>query len=187
VEHVNEQLRRDFTELFQQHYPRVLGFLLRRLGELSSAEDCAAETFAIAWSKSSSELVSPAWLFVTARQVMNNRIRQHLRSNQLHQRIASELASGSQPYFVPPPDTVDPATEQLLAALDQLKADQRELVIAHYWDGLTARELAEMADCSIRAIWMRLHRARRALADQLHTEPPHSTVTTHLTKEESCV
>jgi len=38
-----------FRRLFQRYYPRVHGFLLRRLGDATSAEDTTVETFAELW------------------------------------------------------------------------------------------------------------------------------------------
>lgn len=38
-----------FRRLFQRYYPRVFAFILRRLGESTSAEDTTVETFAELW------------------------------------------------------------------------------------------------------------------------------------------
>jgi RNA polymerase sigma-70 factor (ECF subfamily) len=38
-----------FRKLFQRYYPRVYAFVLRRLGESTSAEDTTVETFAELW------------------------------------------------------------------------------------------------------------------------------------------
>jgi len=59
----------------------------------------------------------------------------------------------------------------LLAALAQLSADDREILLLTGWDGLDAAGVAEVLDCSAQAARARLSRARRRLAEQLNERP----------------
>lgn len=62
---------------------------------------------------------------------------------------------------------IDEARGRLLVALDRLPSEQRELLMAYYWDELKGADCAALAGCSVGAVWVRLHRARAALRLEL--------------------
>ena len=95
------------------------------------------------------------WSFGVARRCMANQRRKGARREALEQRIASNPLA---------PATSD---EQLDAALAQLNPDQRELLRLWAWDGLAPREIAVVLGISANAASIRLHRAKRELADLL--------------------
>jgi len=161
-----------FIALYERHYPRVLGYAQRRVGDRARAEDIAADTFRIAWEHTRKDgPPSPGWLFVTARNVMSNERRAALRLTELGRKLAVEARIESGPGSSPGPGS-DPGTprERFYAALDALTADQRELLMAHYWDGLSTAECGALLGCSGGAVRVRLHRARAALRRQLESQ-----------------
>jgi RNA polymerase sigma-70 factor (ECF subfamily) len=149
-----------FTALFNKHYPRVVAFARRRTGNLSAAEDIAAEVFRITWERG--ELASTGWLFVTARNLLRNHYRAETRLAELHQRLRLERG-------VEPVGSIG-ESNAVLDAMDQLPTLQRELLLAHYWDQLSGAECAVLLDCSVGSVWVRLHRARTALRRILEKE-----------------
>lgn len=65
-----------FDACFRAHYPEVLAYAQRRVGERGMAEDVAAQTFAVAWRRLSVLPGDPLpWLFGVARQVIRNETR----------------------------------------------------------------------------------------------------------------
>jgi RNA polymerase sigma-70 factor (ECF subfamily) len=62
---------------------------------------------------------------------------------------------------------VVPADAELIAALDALSADDRELVRLWAWEQLAPRELAVVLGISANAASIRLHRATQRLAQRL--------------------
>jgi RNA polymerase sigma-70 factor (ECF subfamily) len=69
--------------------------------------------------------------------------------------------------------------QDVLAALKQLRRDDQEILRLAAWEGLTNAELAVALGCSENAATIRLHRARKRLAEQLAKEEPaagHSVV-----------
>ncbi|MCL2788162.1 MAG: RNA polymerase sigma factor [Micrococcales bacterium] len=160
-----------FAAMYRETYPRVLGYLLRRTGSVAEAEDLASETFAIAWKAAHDDVPHPGWVFVTARNVLANHRRAAVRVSELQMRAEGELRTGRLPGFAVPREPVNAETQRLLAAMDLLPEAQRELLVAHYWDGLTGAECAQLAGCSPAATWIRLHRARRALAELFLQHP----------------
>ncbi|MDR1824814.1 MAG: sigma-70 family RNA polymerase sigma factor [Bifidobacteriaceae bacterium] len=147
-----------FVELYTRQYPRVVGYAQRRTADRARAEDIAAEAFRIAWEHTRTVGVpNAAWLFVTARNVLANDSRAELRLAELGRKLAVEAA------LRPSGWEWDQAGERFYTALDALADDQRELLMAHYWDGLSTAECAALLGCSAGAVRVRLHRARAAL------------------------
>jgi len=144
-----------FTDLYREHYGRVLRFVGRRVGLGGDAEDATAEVFRIAWTEvcRGSDKVTLAWLFATAHNVLRNRYRSVQRAGRLHEAMADDIRTQQ---------GTDPAQESVRAAIDMLREGEREILILRYWDGLDGREMAEVLNVSTSTVWVRLHRARRA-------------------------
>ena len=162
-----------FSAWYAQECPRVFGYLLRRTGAPAVAEDLAAEVFTIAWMRADGGVPRPGWAFVTARNLLLNQRRADDRFADLHRELQDQIRSGAVPGFVAPPDQDDPSTATLMEAVGLLREDQRELLIAHYWDGLSNTECALLFTCSAAAVRVRLHRARSALATLCRTLNTH--------------
>ena len=149
-----------FTELWHAEAPHVLAFASRHVGA-EAAHDVVAETFMIAWRRWG-ELPTPpiAWLLVTARKVMQNRVRASRRNRALEQRIA--LLDGVASYAADSADTVLTRREALerLALLDD---QHREALLLVSWDGLTNDQAAAVLGIKPATFRRRLSRARAAL------------------------
>ena len=154
------RVRTQFVAVYTRDYPRLLAFVLRRTGDRGVAEDLTAEVFRIAWERIDTGAPTSAWLFVTARNLTMAHHRATRRSAAARQRL---IDAG------PVNADGDPGrrSEQVAAALDALPAEQRELLMARYWDELSGAECAAIAGCSVGAMWVRLHRARAALRIEL--------------------
>ncbi|MGR3933796.1 RNA polymerase sigma factor [Streptomyces sp. BRA346] len=142
-----------FTALYVRDHPRVCAFVHRRSGDRGAAEELTAEVFRIAWERmKAGEEVGTGWLFVTARNLLSNHYRSLARLTELHRTIADALGRA-------PASGRDNA---VLDALDRLPSAHREVLLLSYWDGLSAAEAGEVLGCSTSAVWVRLHRARKA-------------------------
>lgn len=145
-----------FTKVYVREYPRVHAFARRRTGDPGAAEDITAEVFRIAWEHVvRGGEATPGWLFVTARNVLGNHYRSHARLTELHGRIGAELDRA--------PASAE--TSAVLEALDRLPDRHREVLLLSYWDGLAAAEIGGLLDCGTSAVWVRLHRARKAFRE----------------------
>ena len=56
----------------------------------------------------------------------------------------------------------------LLTALSGLPEEVQTVIVLHYWEGLLAREIAEVLGVATSTITTRLARARKALGDRIH-------------------
>lgn len=142
-----------FTDLYRASHRRVLRFVARRVGADSEAEDLTAEVFQIAWGKTvQGAVLSPAWLFVTARHVLSNHHRSVQRGESAYRRFAVS-GPGDDPSVV--------AADLVAEVLEQLPVAQRDVLVYRYWDELSTSEIAALTGLSASAVWVRLHRARQ--------------------------
>ncbi|GAB3883824.1 RNA polymerase sigma factor [Microbispora bryophytorum] len=156
-----------FTDLYDQHYRNVLGYALLR-AEPALAEDVASETFLVAWRRWDDIPEPPLpWLLGVTRNLLRNQRVKRLRSDELVTRLAqlSTFADG---------DVAERVADrqEALAVLAGLREQDIEAVVLASWYGLTPAQAAEVAGCSARTYNVRLHRARRRLANALRPHPP---------------
>lgn len=157
---VSPAARARFVTLYAREYPRIVAYARRRTGDLQSAEDVAAEVFRIAWEQLASGVPSTGWLFVTARNRLHTHHWQAQRTARLRLKLEREREREADPLHGKP-------AERMLEALERLPVEQRELLMAHYWDDLSGADCAALVGCSVGAVWVRLHRARAALRHQI--------------------
>ncbi|MCJ7724837.1 MAG: sigma-70 family RNA polymerase sigma factor [Acidimicrobiia bacterium] len=145
-----------FRAMFAQYHPAIYGYAARRVGRVD-ANDVAAETFTIAWRRIRRVPNEPAtlpWLYGVARNVVANLDRSRRRSERL---VAKQAAyAGSESAVETVPDVV--------AALDRLQDDDKEILLLAAWEGLSPAEIGKAIGCSSNAAAVRLHRARGRLA-----------------------
>lgn len=136
-------------DLFRAHWPLVVGYLARRTGNTTLAEELAQETFYratrafLGWRGGS----PVAWLLAIARNVLVDEVRRGQRLVPLNEKLAEDA----------PGRETTMAVEEALA---RLPPSQRRLLELVYVDGYTHAEIAAMAGTSPGAIKTALWRAR---------------------------
>ena len=152
-----------FDAAFRRHHARVLAYALRRAPSESDAEDAVAETFAAAWRRVD-RLPDPdvalPWLLAIARRVLANQRRGAARRWRLDQRLRGQPRAPGQTHAAETP---------ALEALARLGPDDQELLRLLAWDALSQAEAGVVLGISANAVAIRLHRARRRFADELHS------------------
>ncbi|MFJ3145706.1 RNA polymerase sigma factor [Streptomyces halstedii] len=96
--------------------------------------------------------ITAGWLYTTARNLLSNHYRATARLGELHRRVADDSYRS----------TSSEEQHAVLDVLDRLSAPHREVLLLSYWDGLSAAEVGEVLGCTGPAVWVRLHRARKA-------------------------
>ena len=153
-----------FRVLFEDHYPRLLAYSLRRTRSEADAHDVVAETFAVAWRRFDdlpSEDRWLPWLYGVARRVLANQRRGVARQAQVAGRLASEGSVGG--YRAEQSQASDLVQEQMA----QLRPDDQELLRLAAWEELPHEEIAAVFGISVNAVGIRLHRARSRLGRRL--------------------
>lgn len=148
-----------FEHLYRAMLPTVYRYATARLGR-SEGEDVTSEVFhaaAIAFVDGRREQVTDAWLMAVARNRVIDRWRKAERRSALahlvHRRQDEQVAF--------PEDWTSTTTrERVLDALDSMTSRHRGLLVAHYVDGIPAKELAEYLGTTASAVESALARAR---------------------------
>jgi RNA polymerase sigma-70 factor, ECF subfamily len=156
-----------FRDLFDRHLSDLWRFARRRVGSAEDADDVAAETFAVAWRRRGQlpdGTAARLWLFGVARNVVANHRRAETRRRRLQVRLASQHG-----------DEAVAATEPsagLREAFAALGEAEREVMIMRHWDGFAVHEIATLLECTPNAVSLRLHKAKRRLAELLAEKDP---------------
>ena len=156
---MHDERRKRFEGLFRSHADAVRGYALRRTSS-DEVDDIVAETFLIAWRRFDDIPENPRpWLLGVARRVLSNRRRSDSRVVSLSDRLAEQERRR-------PPVVGDDTDLRLTieAALEQLPDKEREALRLLAWDGLSTADVAVVLGCTRATLAVRMHRARRRLA-----------------------
>lgn len=156
-----------FNALFDANHRDVLGYLARRTEQPADAADLLADVFLTAWRRmedvpTGSE--ARMWLFGVARNSLRNDRRGKMRHGQLAARVRAQLLVS-----VPPNAAVGADVRRALA---KLRETDREVLTLTVWEELETSEIATLMNVSQGAVRVRLHRARRRLANLLGRSSP---------------
>lgn len=166
--------RRDrYEAAFRQVFEPLQRYSRRRT-DAATAEEVVAETLTILWRRlddvpAGAEL---PWCYGVARRALANERRGDRRRAGLVDRLVHEAAPEARrsPGAAPGASSTDGMGDgdaALDAALATLGADDREMVRLWAWEGLAPREIATVFGVSANAVSIRLHRAKRSLAQEL--------------------
>jgi DNA-directed RNA polymerase specialized sigma24 family protein len=146
--------------LFETHWRGVLAYARRR-ASYATADEVLSDVFMVAWRRLDdvpAEADALPWLLACARNALANHRRAQRRRVRLVARlrptVSDELPVGLH-------------DGMLAEALARLGSRDREALLLSAWEGLTAPQAAAVLGCSPEAFRVRLHRARKRLAQGL--------------------
>ena len=170
---VRRAVRREvvaFEQLYEFFIDRIYRFLLYRVGDSHLAEDLTSTVFMKAWQSIDryQERGVPfgSWLYKIARNVVAD----HFRTDRGD--VSLDGVAMVLPVGVDPSDSVEKrfTQKQIRQALGSLKRDQRQVIILHFFDGLTYSAVAEVMgkrEGAIRTIQYRALRSLRSVLARL--------------------
>lgn len=150
-----------FERAYAQHLRAVSAYLARRV-EYRFVEDLAADVFAVAWSKRDTVVEGEElpWLYRIAANLVANHRRKQATGASLVQLLRM-------PDSAPSAEDIVIADESLAAAWRQLKAHDREVLALALLEDLPIASIATALGVSANAVSIRLHRAKKTLANLL--------------------
>lgn len=150
-----------FERFYTKYFDAIYRFCLRRTLDHATAEDLTAETFLQAqrslgrfrWQG----VTFGAYLYRIAQNLVRMRARRLARE--------AELVDGETSVVDP---RLSPLAQVVLtdeqravrAAVAQLEASTQEIILLHYWEGLTTPEIAAVVGMNATTVKTRLHRGR---------------------------
>ena len=166
----------DFAEVFREYQSPIYNYLLRMTQNQVEAEDLTQETFVRAHRSLPSfrgEASLSTWLY----RIATNASLDHFRRRTTRQdRTALPLEKIE---FYEDRDSTTPASPEQQAACSEMSAcvqafirglppDYRVVLVLKDLQGLKNREIAQVLDCSLATVKIRLHRARSKLREVLN-------------------
>lgn len=160
------------AELIRAHYRAVYRWLMHLTRDIHRAEDLTQETFAVAWEKIAAfdgRASLATWLHRIAYTRFIDAQRALRRAAALPEHLGSPRGA--------PADPADAATasdeaRHLVRALQRLDAPERTVLVLHYLQGLSYREMAVVLDEPVGTVKWRtaeaLGRLRPLLSDGVH-------------------
>ncbi|MCE5302627.1 MAG: sigma-70 family RNA polymerase sigma factor [Planctomycetaceae bacterium] len=153
-----------FVELYRRYYPAAVGIAYSTLSDRHLAEDAAQEAFAIACRdlrrlRRGDKFAH--WLNAICRKVACRLMKWKSQSG-----LPENLLSTANQADADAESREDRA-RLVRQAMHRLSASAREIVVLRYFSGLTHEQISRVLGISDRAVYSRLCRARRKMADFL--------------------
>jgi RNA polymerase sigma-70 factor (ECF subfamily) len=130
------------AELIRLHYQKVYRLLVHLTGDVHQAEDLTQETFVSAWEKIAAfqgRATLATWLYRIAYTKFIDGRRSQERTTGMLKRLPSPAAPPTDPLETM---MADDEARGLYLALDELDAPDRTLLVLHYLQGLSYRDMA---------------------------------------------
>lgn len=158
---------RAFEALFSRYASRLHGLFMRSAGTRDLAADLVQKTFMhVHRARADFQQGRPfrPWIYTIALNVRREEARKRARSREVPVSTDDVREPSVQP-------EARSATDRLVQrALGQLNDGQREVILLHWYEGLSFPEIAEMLGATVSAVKVRAHRAygelRRILGDR---------------------
>ncbi|MEM9517104.1 MAG: RNA polymerase sigma factor [Actinomycetota bacterium] len=155
-----------FQTIYERHYGHIHAYCRRRVAP-ERVDDVVAETFLTAWRRRDDlDERSDAlpWLYRVAYRVVGHQWRANSRRRRLDERLSAVRPTTD----VSPEDATVHREEvdRVLAAAQQLRPDDAELLRLATWERLAPREIATILDISANTVSKRIQRAKESLAHE---------------------
>jgi RNA polymerase sigma-70 factor, ECF subfamily len=167
------------AELVRAHYQAVYRFLVHLTRDVHKAEDLTQEAFAAAWEKIATfqgRAAAATWLHRIAYTKYIDAQRAERRVAGMRGRLPNPKGSTPDPL-----DTLiaNDEAQRLYRVLHELDPPERTLLVLHYLQGLSYREMASVLDEPTGTVKWRtaeaLHRLRALLSDEVPDHAPRKT------------
>ena len=162
-----QQQRSAFEELFRRYGGRLQGYFVRVTGSPEIARDMVQQTFMhVHRARADFRHGAPfrPWFYTIAHNIR----REHFRRRARKPEVIYDPERHGEPSSSPEVSSAtDRAVRRALAMLDD---SQREVVVLHWYEGLTFREIGEVVGASTSAVKVRAHRAYKKLRATLQED-----------------
>ena len=170
-----------FEELFRRYAPALLRVIGRQLSSPGEAHDLVQQTF-LQLHRARHDFKPGArlrpWIFTIALNLK----REHYRRLRRRPEAPLELDGRHDPAILPEPPERAENERAVRSALDKLPPDHREVIVLHWFEGLSFPEVSAVVGASVSAVKVRAHRGYVALR-KLLAEPGNQTDAAGIPKE----
>jgi len=143
--------------IYQDHRQSLFHYLLRMTGDYDLSRDIMQESFTRCLERYGGQIDSAALLYRIARNLVIDSMRKGARNEPMGEREVADPASAEHQIMI------REQYRHVLAALQRMTFEDRELLSLVAGETLSYREIAQMLDTNENAIKVRVHRARQRL------------------------
>lgn len=158
----------EVVQALVDNHRAFLAFIERRVGSRADAEDILQDAFVRGLEKGGQLRdgeSAVAWFYRLLRNAVVDHYRRRGAAGRAEERMAAEWADASAP--APDEELFDAVCRCINGLVDTLKPEFAAAVRRVEMDGVAVKDYAAEAGISANAAGVRLHRARRALKDQV--------------------
>ena len=162
-------LRKIFSQIYDRYIDKIYRFIFLKVNSQEIAQDLTSETFLRGWEsfQAKNEEIEniQAFLYRIARNLVTDYYREKGRT----QVVSAEFVSIVDPrQNLEEKSLLNSDVDNIKRALASLKENYQNVIIWHYLDDLPIQEIAIMLDRSEEATRVLLHRALKALKNELN-------------------
>ncbi len=150
------------AEVVRKHYGRIYGFLLHLSGQMSEAEDLTQETFAAAWAgmaKFRGRVSIGTWLHRIAYSKFIDMKRRGKRGQAALEELVKDRRDAGDVRKPMDEAIANERSRSVYAAVEELDPADREVIVLHYFQGLSFRQMGTVLDEPIGTVKWRTSRA----------------------------
>ncbi|MCR5773667.1 MAG: RNA polymerase sigma factor [Lachnospiraceae bacterium] len=150
----------DIEQVYKDYHDKVLNYIRSKVGNPEDAEDICSDVFLKVQKKlmdyDEEKASVSTWVYTIAR----NAVIDHYRTRRVAEEIPEELASD---------DEVDnellnkETLSELAEALKKLSEEEREVIILHYYEGLSLKDIEQRTGLSYGQVKLRHNSALKEL------------------------
>lgn len=163
------QLQKQFEKIYDKYIAKIYRFIFLKVNSQEIAEDLCSEVFSRGWKAFQDKKYDIKNIQAFLYQIARNLIVDHYREKGQAQLVSVENVPG-----IPDRGLDLEEKARLISDIDQvkmslanLKEDYREVIVWYYLDELKVPEIAKMLDKSEEAVRVQIHRALKALKNEL--------------------
>ena len=157
--------RAAFEAIFKEYAPRIHRFILRRTrGNRNLTDDLTQQTFLHLHRARNDFDLSRAlrpWIFTIAANLVRESARKSMRRPET---LIDPLERSTDAVA---PAVSSPEDRLVRRTLDTLPAAQREVIVLHWFEGLSFSEISSVVGASLSAVKVRAHRGYKQLRENL--------------------
>lgn len=169
----------DLSELIHLYHGPLVGLIASWGAPWADAAEIAQDSFADAYlnrESCSGDWTQPDIFGGWLRGVAHNQYRNWARGRRRRERVVKFDSSAVEQAVAATKPEPSEQIERLRQAIDHLTADQRQVVLMHYLEETSVKEVAILLSVPAKTVEGRLYQARRALFRMLNNEPPASLI-----------
>jgi RNA polymerase sigma-70 factor (ECF subfamily) len=153
-----------FRDFYNRQRRKFLAYLIRRLGDYHLACDIMQDSFVRLYEKYTAESFTPQLLYTIGRNLALDSLRKR-KNHHTSLEDSDRIVDSPEHYLM-----VRDEYRQVLAAMQHLEDDERDLLALVVSSELPYRELAQLTGISEANVKVKIHRARKKLRAYLKAE-----------------